>query len=587
MNIIGISAFYHDSAACILQDGVLVAAAQEERFSRMKNDPRFPDHAIAFCLKQAGISIRDVDIVAYYEDPILKLSRQLWSDVDMAINTSDPRFDPHRAQKAIRENMGFEGTIDFHKHHLSHAASSYLYSGFQSSSILTVDGVGEWNTTTYGIGSNAQIKIFEEVDFPDSIGLLYSTITAFLGFAINSDEYKVMGLAPYGNPVYLSSLQQLINSGSKGRYSLDMKYFSFGRSNKMFTTELTDVLKIQPRVPGSEILQCHKDLAKSLQVLLELILLEKVKYLHDITGEDNLCLAGGVALNCVANGKIRTSGIFEDIFIQPSAGDSGCSLGAAAISYANRTGKFPNSGKPLRNVLLGPEYSDVEITKLLEATDFKYIDYQIDIETLMKEVTSRLSEGKVVGWFQGASEFGPRALGSRSILADPRVENMRDKINAMVKKREGFRPFAPAILSRFKNEHFDMEEESPFMLETCQVISPLSLPAITHVDGSARVQTVNHYSNQRFELLLECFMKETGCPILLNTSFNVKDEPIVNSPVDALESFISTQIDCLVVGSCLIDRNENMELINWLGQHQQAIRRKKNTRIAADVYTFI
>jgi carbamoyltransferase len=582
VNIIGISALYHDSACCIIQDGVLKAAAQEERFTRIKHDPAMPYHSMMYCLEQAGITIADVDCIAYYENPEKKLSRQLWSGHYLGDEELIRKLNPHRPEKEIRELLGYEGDIKFYEHHQSHAASTYYYSGFDSAAILTVDGVGEWATTTYGEGNGSNMKLFEEVQFPHSIGLLYSTMTNYLGFEVNEGEYKVMGLAPYGKPIYADRIRKLIRLGEKGQFELEMKYYDFLQGNKMYSQELCDLFEMPARVPESKMEQFHADIARSLQAVLEEILLNKASYLHQQTGMDNLCMAGGVALNCVANGNILRKGPFKNMFVQPASNDSGCAMGAAALAHVDITGEKPQKEK-LKHVYLGPTYTNDEIAKVLEATSFKYADFTGDSDKLLAEVARLLSEGKVIGWFHGGMEFGPRSLGARSILADPRDADMRDRINAMVKKREGFRPFAPAVLESKAFDHFELDHPSPFMLETCQVKSELDLPAITHVDGSARVQTVSKETNEKFARLLQQFYDITGCPILLNTSFNVRGEPIVCTPEDALKCFITTDIDCLILEDFIIQREDNdLDLMAWMINLQL-----KSTGIVHDVYTFI
>jgi carbamoyltransferase len=583
MNIIGISAFFHDAACCLLQDGQLKAAAEEERFSRIKADPSLPAKAFRYCLKEGGLSIADIDCIAYYEDPQKKLARQLWSG--MLGNTPDllRKLEPNMVENSIRETLGYEGPIHFADHHLSHAASSFFFSGFKEAAVLTVDGVGEWATTTYGLGKGNQLSILEEVQFPDSIGLLYSTITSYLGFEVNEGEYKVMGLAPYGYPVYVDKIRQLIQSLENGQYRLNMEYFGFLQENRMYTTQLEVLMGKPVRKSGDKMEQFHKDIARSLQVVLEELLLAKVNYLHEKTGSENLCMSGGVALNCVANGKIRAKGPFKDLFVQPAANDAGGAIGAAALAHFSLNTDSPSMGA-LQHVYLGPSYSANEVAQLLASTSLQYQDFRGNREGLMTATAKRISEGKVIGWFQGRMEFGPRSLGARSIIADPRNEQMRDRINQMVKKREGFRPFAPAVLDKKMTEHFDIGHYSPFMLETCQVKSPLQLPAITHVDGSARLQTVHRDRNERFYQLLEAFDRLTGCPILLNTSFNVKGEPIVCSPEDAVKCFVLTDIDTLVMEDFILDRSSNeLEMLRLFLSYEGT----RSTGISRDVYTFI
>ncbi|MBO9729954.1 MAG: carbamoyltransferase [Chitinophaga sp.] len=583
MNIIGISAFFHDAACCLLQDGQLKAAAEEERFSRIKADPSLPVKAFRYCLQEGGLSVADVDCIAYYEDPQKKLARQLWSG--MLGNTPDllKRLEPGMVGKRIREMLGYEGPIHYADHHQAHAASSYFFSGFKEAAILTVDGVGEWATTTYGIGKGTRLSILEEVQFPDSIGLLYSTITSYLGFEVNEGEYKVMGLAPYGQPIYTDKIWQLIQSGENGQYSLNMAYFGFLQENRMYTCELEALMGKPARMRGDSVEQFHQDVARSLQVVLEELLLAKVNYLHQQTGSENLCMSGGVALNCVANGKIRAKGPFKDLFVQPAANDAGGAIGAAALAHFSLRADSPPMS-PLQHVYLGPSFSGNEVARLLDSTSLQYQDFRGNREGLLAATAEKISEGKVIGWFQGRMEFGPRSLGARSIIADPRNEQMRDRINQMVKKREGFRPFAPAVLDKKMKEHFNIDHYSPFMLETCQVKSALPLPAITHVDGSARLQTVHRERNERFYQLLEAFDRLTGCPILLNTSFNVKGEPIVCSPEDAIKCFILTDIDTLVIEDFIVDRASNdLETLRFFFSYEAS----RSAGISQEVYTFI
>lgn len=583
LNIIGVSALYHDSASCLLQDGGLVAAAQEERFTKKKFDSSMPVNAFRYCIEESGLRINDIHCLAYYESPEKKLARQLWSGFQWDSREFRYKLDPHRPEKEIRELLGYEGPIKCMEHHLSHAASSYYYSGFEESAILTVDGVGEWATCTYGQGKQLQVDLFEEVHFPDSLGLLYSTITGYLGFRVNSGEYKVMGLAPYGKPLYVDKIYSLVQSLNQGQFQLDMKYFDYILGDKMYSGELIELFGEPPRPSESEIQQFHKDVARSLQYVLEEILLEKTRYLYEKTDMENICMAGGVALNCVANSRILSDGPFKRLFVQPAAGDAGGALGAAALAHVELKGEKPCGGK-LEHVYLGPGYLIDEMEKLLKATSLKYEDYRGKRDRLLHAAAQRLADGKVIGWYQGRMEYGPRALGNRSILADPRGPEMRDRINAMVKKREAFRPFAPSVLEEKMQDHFDIDHPSPFMLETCFVISPLDLPAITHVNGSARIQSVDRKTNPLYADLIHEFEKLTGCPIVLNTSFNVRGQPIVCTPQDALECFITTQIDCLVLGDFIVDRSENsLTLLSVLVNAQKEVREEELSRL----YTFV
>jgi len=562
LNILGISAHYHDAACCLLRDGELVCAVEEERLSRVKHDPRLPWRAFRFCLEQGGITLPEVDCVAYYEDPAKKLARQIWMGLQPG-SSPEARRKIHgriaatlgRVEREIREGLGYEGRIEILDHHLAHAASSFYYSGFDDAAILTVDGVGEWATTTFGRAGGRGIELFEEVRFPNSLGFLYSAVTAYLGFEVNEGEYKVMGLAPYGKPRYIDQIRSLVTLGEEGQYRLNLEYFDFLEQERMFSDRLVALFGIPPRPAESELLPFHHDVARSLQWVLEEILLEKVRFLHGKTGSRNLCMAGGVALNCVANARILREGPFSDLFIQPAAGDAGGCLGAAAVAHVRLTGERPRQGR-LDHMYWGPGYSSRDVAELLAATSCRGLDFRGRTGELIEATVDRLAEGKIIGWFQGRMEFGPRALGARSILADPRRPEMRDRINALVKMREAFRPFAPAVLAERAAAHFDLDHRSPFMLETSQVISPLDLPAVTHVDGSARVQTVDRQATSRFAGLLEGFERRTGCPVLLNTSFNMRGEPIVCTPADALLCFVHSQIDTLVVEDFLLDREQ-------------------------------
>jgi carbamoyltransferase len=559
LNIVGISAGYHDSAACLLQDGVLVAAAQEERFTRVKNDKSFPRNAIRYCLRQARLSIADVDRIAYYEDPVAKLGRQIWMSLLPGLPEEKLRAIMDRAtqpavEAQIRTVTGYDGPVEIVDHHLSHAASSFFYSGFDDAAILTVDAVGDWPTTTYSAGHGHRIERFEQVDFPDSLGFLYSAITGYLGFEVNEGEYKVMGLAPYGDPWYVDRLARLIETGPDGQFRLDLSYFGFLTGDSMYSPALINLLGRPAREPESELTQFHRDVARSIQVLLEEIMLAKVRYLHRKVPSANLCLAGGVALNVVANSHCLREGPFERLFVQPAAGDAGGSVGAAAVAHTRVTGQRPDH-RPLRHVYLGPATPPAEVRRLLDRIGAPYLDFTGREPDLLAHVAERLAEGDVVGWLHGRMEFGPRSLGARSILADPRGTDTRDRVNEQVKMRESFRPFAPAILETEAAKHFDLDHPSPFMLETHPVTSPIELPSITHVDGSARIQTVDEETSPRFARLLSEFQRRTGCPILLNTSFNVRGEPIVCTPLDAVRCFAKSQIDLLVLEDFVLNRS--------------------------------
>jgi carbamoyltransferase len=591
LNIVGISAGYHDSACCLISDGILTAAVQEERFSRIKNDRSFPRQSFRYCLQADGLAISDIDCIAYYEDPCPKLGRQIW--MGMMSNQSAGRREAiierligRKPEQTIREVTGYDGPIEIVDHHLSHAASSYYFSGYEDAAIFTVDGVGEWATTTYGQGKGLCLERFEQVEFPDSLGLFYSAITGYLGFEVNEGEYKVMGLAPYGEPIYVDRIRKLIEVKSEGQYRLDMRYFAFLTENCMYTQELSSLLGSPPRRPESEITRFHKDVAKSVQVVLEEIMLEKTRYLYGKVPSENLCMAGGVALNVVANGRFLREGPFKRLFVQPAAGDAGGSVGAAAMAYV-RLGGEPPQRKRLGPVYLGPGNSSSEVHRILSASSAKFQDFREREDELLRYTVERLIEGKVIGWCQGRMEFGPRSLGARSIIADPRHPDMRDRINSLVKMRESFRPFAPAVLESEASKHFDLNHPSPFMLETCQVISPIALPSITHVDGSARIQTVHADTNKRFAALLQEFYRCTGCPILLNTSFNMRGEPIVCTAVNAITCFVRSKLDLLVLEDFIIDRSGIPSSWDLLAQYSVGERADQGQPVGHLVYTFL
>ncbi len=604
MLILGISAFYHESAVAAFVDGELVAAAAEERFSRVKHDAALPVEAFRFCLERAGATVVDVDAVAYYELPEVKLDRQLWAARSGRCGGEPPELDAAAPERAIREGLGWEGPILTFPHHLSHAASAYYLSGFPDAAVLTADGVGEWETTTYGRGDGDHLELLTGVDFPHSLGLFYSTLTAYLGFRVNSGEYKVMGLAPYGEPRFAGEMGLLLASSPGPGFELDMAYFDFVGGEGMYSPRLVELFGRPPRRTDEPLEDFHANVAASLQRALEEILLEKATWLAGEVDSENLAMAGGVALNCVANGRLLREGPFRRLFVQPAAGDAGGAVGAAALAHRRLAGSRPATGAPgapLAGVRLGPAWDGAGVARLLAATGFEHRDFRQLPDELFDAVARRLAEGQVVGWFQGAMEFGPRALGGRSILADPRDPEMRDRVNSRVKKREGFRPFAPAVLAARAGEHFDLGSEdgaSPgrladrpcrFMLETCQVRSPLALPAVTHVDGSARPQVVDPEASPRFAALLAAFERHTGCPVLLNTSFNVAGEPIVATPADALMTFAAAGLDALVLEDCLLDRRAlpadlAERVAVWRGGRGDAA---VHRRPAGDLYTFV
>lgn len=591
LNILGISAGYHDSSCCLLQDGRLVAAAQEERFTRVKNDKSFPRNATRYCLEQAGLSIADIDRVAYYEDPVWKLGRQIWMSLIPGFPPKNLRGIYDRATRPpledqVRGLLGFDGLVEIVDHHLSHAASSFFFSGFEEAAILTVDGVGDWPTTTYSSGNGHRIDRFEQVDFPDSLGFLYSAITGYLGFEVNEGEYKVMGLAPYGEPRYVDHLWRLVETLPNGQFRLDMKYFGFLTGDTMHSEELVTLLGAPARKPESELKQVYLDIACSIQAVLEEIMLQKVRYLHSKVPSSNLCMAGGVALNVVANSRCLRDGPFEKLFVQPAAGDAGGAVGAAAVVHARVAGERPDS-RQLSHVFLGPSSSRSEVQRLLASTTAAYRDFRDRESDLLTYVADRLAEGDVVGWLHGRMEFGPRALGARSILADPRGVGTRDRVNNKVKMRESFRPFAPAVLESEASQHFDIDHPSPFMLETHRVTSPINLPSITHVDGSARIQTVNEETSPRFARLLMAFHRRTGCPVLLNTSFNVRGEPIVCTPLDAIRCFSKSGIDLLVLEDFVLDQSAVTSLWELESMNAEAnIRNTTGEAVDHLVYTF-
>lgn len=571
MIVVGISALFHDSACALLVDGQLVSAAHEERFTRRRFDRSMPVNAFRACLLDAGLTVADVDCIGYYEDPVAKLARQLWmglpgpgtaaleldwtgNGVPRVHSESLVHLDAERPYREIRELLGFEGTVVTAAHHESHAASAFCCSGFPDSALFTADAVGEWTTTSYGYATRDRLELREEVSYPHSLGIAYSALTSYLGFEVNSDEYKVMALASAGKPSYVAKLRDVVRDLPGGQFELDLQYFALGSGDKMFSESLADLLGRPARQPDGSIDSFHEDVARSLQVVLEEILLNKIEYLHSLVGGQYLSYAGGVALNCVANSHIRRHGPYQDVFIQPAAGDAGGAIGAAMLAHHRMSGTLVT--KRLEDVRLGPNYDLLRLRDCLDQAGVAYSDFTGREGELLRTTVELLANGAVVGWFQGRMEFGPRALGARSILADPRDARMRDHINALVKKREAFRPFAPAVPAERCEEFFAWATPSPFMLEIAQVRDAANLPAITHVDGSARLQTVDRAVDQRFHDLLVEFGRATGYPILLNTSFNMRGEPIVADPMDALVSFVRCQLDALVIGDMVIRKED-------------------------------
>lgn len=597
MKILGLSALYHDSAAALVVDGRIIAAAQEERFTRIKHDSRFPQNALSYCLAEGKISATELDAVAFYEKPYQKLVRTTkslifgnpQSPLAVAKKLSQSARKANSIQRSIRETLGpgFEGSIKFIEHHLSHGASAFYPSPFEKSAILTIDGVGESDCTTIGYGEKSSIKILERYKYPNSLGLLYSALTYYLGFKVNSGEYKVMGLAPYGSPRFSDTIRDnLIEIRDDGTYQLNSSFFTFDQLTQgMVASSFCDLFKAPARRSESKLSQREADIAASLQLVMEDAILGLVNRTKRLTNSTNLCLAGGVALNCVANGKALRSQTFESLWIQPAAGDAGGALGAALHTHFS-SGKdriLEGGDDSQQGSFLGPSYSDSETETYLESYGIPY--EQLDDNHFYESVAESIANGEIVGWFQGRMEFGPRALGARSIIADPKNPKMQRRLNLKTKFRESFRPFAPSVLKADAQLFFDIEAESPYMLlvsqtiqdsnvafknpsETVQPDGPIRssfdqtkirLPAITHVDGSARVQTVDAKRNPRFHRLLEAFKRRTGIGVLVNTSFNVRGEPIVCTLTDAYRTFIQTDIDILAIGNFIIRKSEQPE----------------------------
>jgi carbamoyltransferase len=586
--ILGISAYYHDSAACLVVDGRIVAAAQEERFTRKKHDFGFPRQAVAYCLREGGLArASELDYVVFYDKPVVKFERLLETYLRYApvglrsFLEAMPLWLKQKLwmREHIREELDYDGPILFTEHHESHAASAFFPSPFERAAILTMDGVGEWATASVGIGEGRRIRILKELHFPHSLGLLYSAFTYFTGFKVNSGEYKLMGLAPYGEPRYKDLiLRELVDLREDGSFKLNLRYFDYCAGLRMTNGRFAKLFGGPPREPESPITEREMDIAASIQAVTEEIMLRMARYAHRLTGLENLVLAGGVALNCVGNGRILREGPFRGLWIQPAAGDAGGALGSALfVHHQLLGGERLADGRHDRQqaTLLGPAYSDDEIARFIEERNLRARRFE-GTEELVDEVASLLAEGNVVGWFQGRMEFGPRALGSRSILGDPRDPGMQVRMNLKIKFRESFRPFAPAVLRERVSDYFELEQESPYMLlvaavrpekrtgaddGTARGLDKLKvlrsvIPAVTHVDHSARVQTVSREDHPLFHRLLERFWEKTGCPVLVNTSFNVRGEPIVCTPEDAYRCFARTQMDYLVLGRFLLSRKE-------------------------------
>ena len=595
--ILGISSYFHDSGAALVKDGEIIAASHEERFTRIKHDSSFPINAINFCLNYAKIEPENLTGVVYYEKPIIKFERILETQIAfpfrslpsfvkaMPVWLNKKLFMPREIDKSFNNRL--KCPIYFCTHHGSHAASAFYPSPFKNAAFICIDGVGEWNTTSWGVGINNKIKFEQVIDFPHSLGLLYSAFTGFLGFKVNSGEYKVMGLAPYGEDKYSKLIKDnIVDIKEDGSFRLNLDFFDYCTGNHMYNSKFSELLKIAPRKPETELTPIHTDIAKSIQTVTEEIILKIAKNTKKVSGEKNLCLAGGCALNCVANGRILKEEIFDNIWIQPASGDAGAALGAALWGYyevLNNSRKIilPDGQK---GSLLGIEYSDDETEKFLNETGAVYRKYNDEFGELTTLIAKYISEGKSVGHFNGRAEFGPRALGNRSILADARNPEMQRKLNIAVKKRESFRPFAPTCLEEDASIYFDIKEgvKSPYMLLTTEINEKIKIhpapddtklfgteklniirseiPAVTHVDYSARLQTVNKDINPRYHSIISEFKKLTGCSVIVNTSFNVRGEPLVNSPEDAYKCFMYTDIDVLVIGNFLLLKEEQPKL---------------------------
>ena len=559
MNILGISYNYHDAAACLVQNGVPVAAAAEERFSRLKHDARFPAGAIAYCLAEAGLQAAALDAVVFYEKPARKLERLLQTaklrapDSTALLVEQFPRLIAQgvNVEAEIRERLGYTGEVLFCEHHLSHAASAFYVSPFEAAAILTVDGVGEWATCGIYNGSGNSITPLRELHYPHSLGLLYSTLTAYLGFVVNDDEYKVMGLASYGKPRFIREIESLLQQAEDGSFALNLPYFSFMQERRMYSEKLVELLG-PPRRREGPIEARHQDIAASLQAVTEGVMRRLARAARAATGQKNLCLAGGVAYNCVANAKLKQAGIFEHMFIQPAAGDDGAAMGAAL--WASHQLHDAPRRYGAHDTLLGPAFTEAEILAELEQSGLNFT--RLDEDALCTRVAALIAADMVIGWCQGRMEFGPRALGARSILANPRNPEMKDILNARVKFREEFRPFAPAVTEAAGADYFELDGISPFMLLTPQVRPgrAAEIPSVTHADGTARVQTVSPVHQPLFHKLIEAFGVLTGTPVLINTSFNIRGEPIVCTPGDALRCFMGTDIDFLAIGPYLVSK---------------------------------
>jgi carbamoyltransferase len=573
--LLGLSCFYHDSAACLLKDGEVVFAAHEERYTRKKHDEGIPMEAVRHALAHAGISMQEIDAVIFYEKPLLKFFERL---VPTYINVWPRGLRSYLMAmhewmqkklwipQIIERELKYKGPVLFAGHHESHAASAYYPSGFSDAAVITVDGVGELATTTIGHGKGAQLTILKELHFPHSLGLLYSALTYYLGFKVNSAEYKVMGLAPYGEPKYMDQMHALVDVKDDGSFHLNMEYFTYEYGLRMTGRNIERLFGQPTRTPESPLTQFHKDVARSLQELTNEIMLKLAMEAKRLTGSKNLCMAGGVALNCVANGKILKANIFENIFIEPAAGDAGGALGAALAAWHRHYKQ--EKRWTMEHVYVGNAYSDDEIRAYLDSQN---IPYETFAESALLERTAELLQGtNVIGWFQGRMEFGPRSLGSRSIIADARNPENWKKVNLKIKFRESFRPFAPTVLEEKVSQWFDLDRESPYMLLVADTLPDKrsTIPAVTHVDGSARIQTIRRNQNPKYYDLIKTFEQKTGCPVIINTSFNVRGEPIVESPKDAVNCFLHTHMDYLIVDKRKLPESLRRNSEEYLKQFQ-------------------
>jgi len=566
MYVLGLSCFYHDAAACLIRDGVPIAAASEQAFTRKKHDERFPVNAIRWALDEAGISMDQVSVVAFYDKPLVKFERILKSHLahfpksfSQFVRGIPSWFSTKlRLDKLLKQEFGYQGAITYGHHHRSHAASAFYASGWDEATLLTVDGVGEWSTATWGVGRGREIEMKGEIRFPHSLGLLYSAFTAYLGFKVNSAEYKVMGLAPYGEPKYVDNIKQMFHLKEDGTFRLDMRCFDFDHGLRMYNSRFEDIMGQPTRAMEAPTLdQFHKDVARSVQEVVNEAMVKLATSAVEATGIPRLCMAGGVALNCVANGHILREAPIEDLFVQPAAGDAGGAMGAALWAWHELL-ENPREWK-METAYLGPGYTDEQAQQALDEMGAVY--HRMSRQPLLDRTADLIDQCMVVGWYQGRLEWGPRALGHRSILGDARHPEMRDIINRKIKFREGFRPFAPSVLEECVGQYFEIDRPSPYMLLVAPVKdSGTPLPAITHVDNSARIQTINRAQDALYYDLIDTFRKKTGCGVVINTSMNVRGEPIVNTPTDAYQCFMRTHMDALIIGPFLMLKAEQPKI---------------------------